>query len=57
MDDAIAHKPRLLAQLKRSAHVALYYKMCAIILVARQRTHGTTFWVLKVTFQVATTSG
>jgi len=28
--------------------------MCAVIPVAGQRTHGTTFRALKVTFQVAT---
>jgi len=50
MDDVIfAHKPRLLdvaAQLKRSARAG--------IPLADQRTLGTTFRALKVTFQVAT---
>jgi len=60
MDNVIfAQKPRLLdvaAQLKRSAQAALGfgYKMCAVIPVAGQRTHGTTFRALKVTFPVAT---
>jgi len=54
-----AHKPRLLdvaAQLKCSAHASLGLATnCAVIPVAGQRTHGTTFRVLKVTSQVATT--
>jgi len=59
MDDVIfAHKPRLLdvaAQLKRSAHAAFGLAIdCAVILVAGQRTHGTTFRALRVTSQVAT---
>jgi len=61
MDDVISpHKPRLLdvaAQLKRSAQAASLghgYKLYAIIPVAGQRTHGTTFRALKVTSQVAT---
>ena len=33
------------------------YKLCAVILVAGQRTHGTTFWALKVTSQVMATPG
>ena len=58
MDDIIfARKPRLLdvaAQLKRSAHAALGLAInCAVIPVAGQRTHGTTFRALKVTFQGA----
>ena len=59
MDDVMfAHKPRSLdvaAQLKRSAHsLGLGYKLCAVIPVASQRPHGTTFWALKVTSPVAT---
>ena len=62
MDDVIfAQKPRLLgvaAQLKRSAYalrsLGLGYKLCAVIPVARQRAHGTTFLALKVASQVAT---
>ena len=60
VDDVIfAHKPRLLdvaAQLKRSAHAALGLAInCAQrYQLAGQRTHGTTFWALKVTSQVAT---
>jgi len=54
-----AHKPRLLdtTQLKRSAHAALGLAMnCAQQSQANGRTgHGTTFWVLKVTSQVAST--
>jgi len=58
-DDVIfAHKPRMLdvaAQLKRSAHAALGLAInCAVIPVAGQRTHGTTFRVLEVTSKVAT---
>jgi len=40
------------AQCTRS--LGLGYKMCAVIPVAGQRTHGTTFSALKVTSQVAT---
>ena len=62
LDDVIfAHKPRLLdvaAQLERSAQctrsLGLSYKLCALIPVAGQRTHGTTFRAFKVTSQVAT---
>ena len=50
MDDLIfAHKPRLLdlaAQMKRSAHRS--FGLCAVIPVAGQRTHGTTFRALKL---------
>ena len=35
-------------------HLWLGYKLCAVILVTGQRTHGTTFRALKVTSQVAT---
>jgi len=42
-------------QLNRSAHAALGLAInCAVILVAGQRTHGTTFWALKVNSKVAT---
>ena len=40
------------AQCTRS--LGLGYKLCAVIPVAGQRTHGTTFRALKVTFQLAT---
>ena len=55
-----AHKPRLLdvaTQLKHSAHAALGLAInCAQQSQANGRTgHGTTFWVLKVTSQVAST--
>ena len=57
IDDVIfARKPRLLviaAQLRRSAHSALGLAVRSNT-IAGQRTHGTTIWVLKVTFQVAT---
>ena len=60
IDDVIfAHKQQRLldvaVQLKRSAHVALGlgYRLCAVLPVAGQRTHGTTFRALKVTSQVA----
>ena len=56
-DVIFARKPRLLDvadQLKRSAHAALGLAInCAVILVAGQQTHGTTFRALKVTFQEA----
>ena len=35
--------------------LGLGYKMCAVLSVTGQRTHGTTYRALKVTFQVATT--
>ena len=59
MDDVIfAHKSRLLdvaAQLKRSAHAVFGLATnCCAITPDRQRTHGTTFRALKVTFHVAT---
>jgi len=62
IDDVIfAHKPRLLdvtAQLKSSAHAALGLVInCAVIPVAGQQTHGTTFRVVKVTSQVAALGG
>ena len=54
MDDVIfAHKPSLLvvaAQLKRSAHAASGLAICAVIPVAGQLTHGTTFRSRKVTY-------
>ena len=40
------------AQCTRS--LGLGYKRCAVIPVTGQRTHGTTFRALKVTFQLAT---
>ena len=60
MDDAVfAHKPRLLnlaaqAEAKCTRSLGLGYKMCAVIPVAGQRTHGTTFRVLNVTSEAAT---
>ena len=58
IDDVVfAHRPRLLdvaAQLKRSAHAALGLATnCAVIPVAGQRTHETTFLPLEVTSQAA----
>ena len=57
-DVILSHKPRLLdvaAQLKRSAHAALGLAiLCAVIPVAGQRTHRTTFRALKLPSQVAT---
>jgi len=49
-----AHKPRLLrpAEAQRTRRLGLGYKLCAVIPVASQRTHGTTFRALKVTSQV-----
>jgi len=37
-----------------TSSLGLGYKLCAVILVAGQRTHGITFWASKATFQVAT---
>jgi len=37
-----------------SRSLGLGYKLCAVIPVVGQRTHGTTFRALKVTFHVAT---
>jgi len=50
-----AHKPRLLdvAEAQCTRSLGLGYKMCAVIPVTGQRTHGTTFRALKVTSQVA----
>ena len=42
------------AQPTASKHWRLGYKLCAVIPIAGQRTRGTTFPALKVTFQVAT---
>ena len=56
-DDVIfAHKPRLLdvAAQQCTRSLGLGYKRCAIIPVAGQRTHGTTFRTLKVASQWAT---
>ena len=53
-DVIFVYRPRLLdvaAQLKRSAHsleLGYWLKLCAVIPVAGQRTHGTTFRALKV---------
>jgi len=56
MDDVIfAHKPRRRpAEAQCTRSLELSYKMCAVIPVADQRTHGTTFRALKVTSKVAT---
>ena len=55
MDGVIfAHKPSLLDVTAQLKCLGLGYKMCAVIPVAGQRTHGTTFWALKVTSQVET---
>jgi len=44
---------------RRQTHTQpwLGYKLCAVIPVVGERTHGTSFRVLKVTSQVATTGG
>ena len=42
------------AEAQRTRSLGLGYKLCAVIPVAGQRTHKTTFWALKVTSQVAT---
>jgi len=54
MDDVMfAHKPRLLdvaAQLVQCTRsLGLGYKLCVVIPVAGQRTHGTTLQALKAT--------
>jgi len=55
MDDVIfAHKPRLLDEAQYTHTLGLGKKLCAVIPIASQRTHGTTFRTLKVTSQVAT---
>ena len=58
MDDVIFdHKPRLLdvaAHTQRTCSLGLGYELCAVIPVAGQQTHGTTFRALKVTSLVAT---
>ena len=45
------------AEAQCTCSFGLGYKLCAVIPVAGQRTHGTTFWALKVTSQVATLGG
>ena len=42
------------AEAQRTRSLGLGYKLCAVIPVAGQRTHRTTFLALKVTSQVAT---
>jgi len=61
MDDVIfAHEPRLPDVARRPAEaqctrsLGLGCKMCAVVPVAGQRTHGTTFRALEVTSQAAT---
>jgi len=43
------------AELQCTRSLGLGYKLCAVIPVIGQRTHGTTFRALNVTSQVATT--
>jgi len=63
MDNVVfARKPRLLdvaapAEAQRTRSLGLGYKLCAVMPVASQRTHGTTFRALKVTFQVCGNNG
>jgi len=55
MDDVIfAHRPRLLDVAVAHATLGLAINWCAVIPVAGQRTHGTTFRAVKLTSQVAT---
>jgi len=60
MDDVIFARKIKVARRRRPAEaqctprLGLGYKLCAVIPAAGQRTHGTTFRALKVTFQVAT---
>ena len=42
------------AEAQRTRSLGLGYKLCAVLLVVGQRTHGTTFRALKVTSRVAT---
>jgi len=42
------------AEEQRTRSLGLGYKLCAVMPFAGQRTRGTTFRALKVTFQVAT---
>jgi len=62
-DVTFAHKPRLVdvdarrrrpAEAQCTCSLGLGYKLCAVILVAGRRTHGTTFPALNVTSQVTT---
>jgi len=46
------HRP---AEVQCTCSLRLGYKLCAVIPIAGQRTHRTTFQVLKVTYQMATT--
>ena len=43
------------AEAQRTRSLGLGCKLCVVIPVAGQRTHGTTYRALKVTSQVATT--
>ena len=52
MDDVVSPGCSTLPVSTRS--LGLGYKLCAVIPVASQRTHGTTFLALKVTCQTAT---
>ena len=45
---------RRTAETQCARSLGLGHKLCAVIPVAGQRTHGTTFRALKVTSQVAT---
>ena len=45
------------AKAQRTRSLRLDYKLCAVIPVAGQRTHGITFRALKVTTQAATLGG
>jgi len=45
---------RLPAEAQCTRSLRLGYKLCAVIPVAGQSTHGTTFRTLKVTSQVTT---
>jgi len=47
-------RPRRPAEARGTRSLGLGYKRCAVIPVAGQRTHGTTFLALEVTSQVAT---
>ena len=52
----VDHKPQLLDVTAAEAYTrsfAIGCKLCAVIRAAGRRTHGTTFWALKVSWQAA----
>ena len=51
----VARRRRQSAEAQRTSSLGLGYKLCALIPLAGQRTHGTTFRTLTVTSRVAAT--